>query len=112
MDFTPLETGLATLLGMILAGIAVRLFLTNKFMTKEECELRRENCADHDKQFCLKLDDLHQDLRDMKKTNKNRFDALFSMVRGIIVHGNMKPEIQEKILNQQNHVSRGTHTGG
>lgn len=108
MEFTSLETGLATILGMVVAGIAVRLFLSSKYISKDECALHRESCEAHTKHFCIKIDELHRDLKDHRSVNKRQFDALFRMVRGIVVHGDMDKDVQEKILNQ---AHRGNDNG-
>lgn len=101
VEFTALETIQFTIIGAIIAGIAVRVFLSNKFISKKECELRLSHCRTQGSHFTQKFDDLHQELKDYQAGNKRRLDALFKMVRGLIVQSNMSKEKQEQILNQQ-----------
>ena len=108
-EFTPLEAGLSTVLGAIIAGLAVRLFMSNKYMSRDECSLHRENCSSHTQHFCRKIDDVHTELKDIKGTNKRQFDALFRMVRGIIIHGDMDPDTRERILNEQRSLDHGAN---
>jgi hypothetical protein len=107
LGFTTLEAGLSTVLGAIFAGLAVRLFMSDKLMSKDECSLHRENCTSQSRHFCRKIDDVHAELRDIKGTNKRQFDALFRMVRGIIVHSDMGPDTRERILNEQRSLDHG-----
>jgi hypothetical protein len=101
VEFTALETIQFTIIGAIIAGIAVRVFLSNKFISKKECELRLTNCRTEGSHFTQKIDDLRQELKDYQAGNKRRLDALFRMVRGLIVQSNLSKEKQEQILNQQ-----------
>ena len=101
MEFTALETIQFTIIGAIIAGIAVRVFLNSRYISKKECELRLTNCRTEGIHFTQKIDDLRQELKDYQAGNKKRLDALFRMVRGLIVQSNLSKEKQEQILNQQ-----------
>jgi hypothetical protein len=96
MQLTPLETILGTsiiaLLSSGTAGLAVKLILGGKYVTKEECQGRHkaDNCRDD-----LIRKQQQQDMQDLKKSS----NIQFRMIRALITYSDIPAHEKEKILN-------------
>jgi hypothetical protein len=96
MQLTPLETILGTsiiaLLSSGTAGIAVKMVLGEKYVTKEECQQRHENDSCRDD---LLRRQQQKDMADLKKVS----NIQFRMIRALVTHSDIPPAEKEKILN-------------
>jgi hypothetical protein len=96
LHLTPLETILGTsiiaLLSSGTAGIAVKLVVGGKYVTKDECQQRHENdnCRDD-----LLRKQQQRDMADLKKSS----NIQFRMIRALVTHSDIPPNEKEKILN-------------
>lgn len=96
MQLTPLETVLGSsiiaLLSSVTAGVAVKLVIGGKYVTKDECHQRHEsdNCRDE-----LLRKQSQKDMSELKKSN----NIQFRMIRALVTYSDIPPEEQAKILN-------------
>ena len=88
---TPLETGLITVIGGLIVGVAVRLITQSKNVSRNECEKRHQ--LEKEKQ-----DQIFKDMQSMQR----QLQTQTRMIRALVVHSGMTSGEQQKILNCEN----------
>lgn len=88
---TPLETGLITVVGGLVVGVAVRLITQSKTVSRSECDKRHQLESD-------RHDQIVQDVQSMRQ----QLQAQTRMIRALVVHSGIDKSQQQKILNCEN----------
>jgi len=88
---TPLETGLITVIGGLIVGVAVRLITQSKNVSRSECDKRHQHEDEKQEQLS----------RDMKSMQR-QLQTQTRMIRALVVHSGMTSGEQQKILNCEN----------
>ncbi|GEM_PF-1617341 len=88
---TPLETGLITVIGGLIVGVAVRLITKNNNVSRSECDKRHKHESD-------RHDQIVQDMQSMRQ----QLQAQTRMIRALVVHSGMDKAQQQEILNCEN----------
>ena len=76
------------------------------FVAKEECQKNHQQESEQNAHLLEKVNDLQESVSGYQETNRKQFNALFRMVRGLIVHSALDKETQERILNENGYLSR------
>lgn len=100
MAFSPLEALLLSTFAAIVGGLAVRMLTGRLFVTREECHKNHQKENRENDHLVDKFEELQQSVSAYQVDNKKRYNTLFRMVRGLIVHSALDKETQERILNE------------
>lgn len=100
MTFSPLEALLLSTFTAIVGGVVVRMLASRHFVTKEQCRQNHQHENQENVHLLEKLEELQNSVSAYQEDNKKRFNTLFRMVRGLIVHSELDKETRERILNE------------
>lgn len=107
MTFTALEAVLLACFCSIVSGLAIRLLMGGKYMTRDECRVRHATEQQANEGLSRQMQELQRELRQYQQDTSNKLNTVFRMVRGLVVYSDLDGQTKEQILNE-----RGRGSGG
>jgi hypothetical protein len=105
MQFSGLETTTISIIGSIVTGAVVRVWMGRGFVSKETCTVNRTTCDQVHKSaqglVDSRISGIEKGLSVLaEKTSKDQAQQ-YRMLRALVVYSNIPPEKQQEILNDR-----------
>jgi hypothetical protein len=105
MEFSALETVTISMLGSVVTGAVVRVWMTRSFVTIKSCETLQKACTDKcelkRQQMEDRMDRVHAEHVDYVRSTDEKMKQVYRMLRGLIVFSDIPKDKQQEILNDR-----------